>query len=94
MPRRPLIVTIIFFSVAVDETEHLNNVADVDGGPKVIINGQSFSPNLVDRGDDGRIVIVIDRDDLFVGENTVEIQWGDEPPMTITAELPSESQQH
>lgn len=62
--------------------------------PGVMINGRSYEP--VYRNGAGtnrmdRMVIVVDRDALAIGENTVEIYWGEAPLPTLTAKLPSES---
>jgi hypothetical protein len=89
-----LIVTIVFFSVATDETDRYKGENQSGSIPTVMINGRSFDPSFVDQGDAGRMVIVVDRQDLFIGENTVEIHWGNAPSSTMTAELPAELQQH
>jgi len=84
-----LIVTILFFSLASDETGPVTDGAQRNGAPTVMINGRSFTPDSTDAGKTGRMVIVIDRDDLFVGENTVEIVWGETPAPVRTAEVPT-----
>jgi len=89
-----LIVTIVFFSMAADETDRSAGENQNGSTPTVMINGRSFDPSFVDQGDAGRMVIVVDQQDLFIGENTVEIHWGNAPPSTMTAELPAELQQH
>jgi|GEM_PF-2348893 len=88
-----LIVTILFFSLASDDTGPVTDGAHGNAMPTVMINGRSFTPDSADAGKTGRMVIVIDQDDLFVGENTVEIVWGETPAPVITAELPTVSRE-
>ncbi len=83
-----LLLTILFFVI---ETDQPANRMLVNNDPTVMINGQPFQPSLIDRGDAGRMIIVIDQDDLYIGENTVEIHWGGVPSSTLTAEIPLES---
>lgn len=86
-----LIVTIVFFSFAVNEPiQPMVEFQDGDG-PTVLINGQPFSPSFSDHT--GRMIIVVDQDDLFVGENIVEILLGSAQSSILTAELPSDSKQ-
>jgi hypothetical protein len=83
-----LIVTIVFFSFAInDPIQPVVEVQESDG-PTVLLNGQSFNPSFSDHS--GRMIIVVDQDDLFVGENTVEILLGSAQSLILTAELPSE----
>ena len=89
-----LIVTIVFFSMAADETDRSAGENQNGRTPTVMINGRSFDPSFVDQGGAGRMVIIVDQQDLFIGENTVEIHWGNEPSSTMTAELPADLQQH
>jgi hypothetical protein len=89
-----VIATILFFSIAADETDESVNRTQREGIPTVIINGRLFNPSFIDQGNAGRMIIVVDQDDLFIGENTVEIHWGSAPPSTMTADLPAELQQH
>ncbi len=84
-----LIVTIVFFSFAINEPIQPMVEVQASDAPTVLINGQSFSPSFSDHA--GRMIIVVDQDDLFVGENTVEILLGSAPSSIMTAELPSES---
>ena len=90
-----VIVTIWFFSLAANEADQYANGTREDGIPTVIINGRSFESSFVAQGNGNvdRRIIVVDQDDLFVGENTVEIHWGSGPSSTMMAELPSGSQQ-
>ena len=89
-----LIVTIVFFSIT-SEKSALPEVQSPDAdGPNVTINGRLFEPSFVDYGEAGRIVIIVDQKDLFVGENILEIQWGSSLPSIMTAELPFELQNH
>ena len=84
-----LIVTIVYFSFAIKEpVQPMVEVQESDA-PTVLINGQSFSPSISDHT--GRMIIVVDQDDLFVGENTVEILLGSAQSSIMTAELPSDS---
>jgi len=90
-----LIVTILFFSIQSDQTEQTANIVHDGGGmPVIVINGRPFNSNFTAQGNEGRMVIVVDQGDLFVGENTVELLWGSAPISTMTAELPSEVQKH
>jgi len=89
-----LIVTIVFFSMTADETNRSAGEKQIGSAPTVMINGRSFDPSFVDQGDSGRMVIIVDQQDLFIGENTVEIYWGDAPSSLMTAELPAGLQQH
>lgn len=84
-----LVVTILFFAMEIDQPELSPTVIHQGGLPVVMINGRSFDPSFVTQGDDSRMIIVINQDDLFVGENTVEFRWGDATISTMTAELPS-----
>jgi len=85
-----LIVTIIFFTIEADQTEQTASGIHDGGMPVIVINGRPFNSNYTVQGNEGRMVIVVDQDDLFVGENTVELLWGSAPISTMTAELPSE----
>ena len=72
----------------------VSTAPDADTAPSIMINGRAYQP--IYRGGAGadrtdRMVIVVDRDALAVGENTVEIQWGEAPLPTLTAKLPSDS---
>ena len=88
-----LIVTVIFFTVtAGDEYVQAADESRESSEPTVMINGRAVVPSFVDQGKAGRMVIVVDQEDLFIGENTVEIHWGSTVPSTMTAELPSELQ--
>lgn len=87
-----LVITILFFAIETDQTELSPSVVHQGGVPVVMINGRPFDPSFVTQGDASRMVIVIDKDDLFVGENTVEFRWGNAALSTMTAELESELQ--
>ena len=90
-----LVVTIMFFALQADQTELPVSGINKSGVPVIMINGRSFDPSFMDQGDEGRMIIVVDQDDLFIGENTVEFRWGNNAPSsTMTAELPSGRQQH
>jgi hypothetical protein len=62
-----------------------------DSQTVVMINGRAFEPSFIDQGQDGRMIVVVEQEDLYAGENTVEIHWGDKPPATLTAELPEDT---
>ena len=90
-----LALTIVFFVFSSDERDQPATGIQAVGTPTVMINGRLFNPSFIAGGntDSGRMVIVVDEADLFVGENTVEIQW-DSAPSAMTAKLPSGLQQH
>ena len=58
----------------------------------VMINGRVFEPSFVEQGQDGRIIVVVGQEDLYAGENTVEIHWGEKSPSIMTAELPADTE--
>ena len=88
-------LTILFFVFSSDEVDQPANATQATDVPIVMINGRIFDPSIIDSSttDSGRMVIIVDEADLFVGENTVEIHWGS-PPVAMTAELPTGLQQH
>jgi hypothetical protein len=83
-----LIATIVYFSFVIDEPIQPVVEAQQSNAPIVLINGQSFTPGFNDHA--GRMIIVVDQDDMFVGENTVEILLDSAKSSILTAELPSE----
>ncbi len=85
-----LLLTLLFFATEQEQT--VSNGAHNGRLPVIMINGRPFESNFIVQGDEGRVVIVVDQDDLFVGENTVELRWGSAPLSTMTADLPSETQ--
>ena len=84
----------LYYSVTPDET--VESTATSQAGPEtlVIINGRTVEPSYVDTGNDGRVVVLVEEEDLYPGENTVELQWGEKPPSTMRAELPAENAKH
>lgn len=89
-----LIATVVFFSITSERSVQSEELAPEGIGPSVMINGRSFEPSLVEPGENSRMIIIVGQEDIFVGENTLEILWGNEPPSTMTAEVPAETQQH
>lgn len=89
-----LIATVVFFSITSGKSVPTDDQAQGSDGPSVVINGRSFEPSVVESGEEGRMIVIVDQQDLFVGENTLEIYWGSAPPSTMTADLPSERQKH
>ena len=84
------IVTIAFFSITAEKSVQPEELPPDNSGPSIMLNGRAFDPSFVDQGEAGRMVIVVDQEDLYIGENTVEIHWGMKPPATMKAELPAE----
>ncbi len=84
-----LAVTILYFIFSSDELDQLANGIQAADVPVVMINGRIFDPSSIDYSttDTGRMVIIVDEADLFVGENTVEIHWGSAPASMMQAEL-------
>jgi len=89
-----LLVTIVFFAIEGEQAVSTVSGAHSGGVPVIIINGRPLESNFIVQGDEGRVVIVVDQGDFFVGENTVEFRWGSAPLSTMTAELPAELQKH
>ena len=89
-----LFVTIVFFSITSERSAQSEDPSREISGPSVMINGRLFEPSVVEQGEDGRIIIIVDQEDLYVGENILEIQWGSSLPSIMTAELPTELRQH
>jgi len=89
-----LIVTIVFFSITSEKSVRPEVLSEDIEGPSVTINGRLFEPSVIDRSNDGRIIIIVDQEDLYVGENILEIQWGSSLPSIMTAKLPTELRQH
>ena len=79
-------VTIWFFSMGADRFASGDHSIVTESLPSIVINGQSYRPTHVDRDKEGRMVVIIDRDDLFEGENTLELRWTDLAPSMIAAE--------
>lgn len=67
----------------------------VESAPSIVVNGRSYTPVYRGGADAGlmtdRMVIVVDRDALAAGENTIEIHWGEAPLPTLTAKLPGDT---
>lgn len=74
----------VFYSLTDDPQ---TPVADNENADRtvVMINGRAFEPNFIDEGKDGRMIVVVEEEDLYDGENTVEIHWGEKPPASMTA---------
>ncbi|MDH3978866.1 MAG: hypothetical protein OEU86_10130 [Gammaproteobacteria bacterium] len=79
-------VTIWFFSMGADRFASGDHSSATKPLPSIVINGRAYLPTHVDRDEEGRMVVIIDRDDLFEGENTVELRWTDVSSSMIAAE--------
>lgn len=90
-----LIAAIWLLGSSADEDAWTASVAPAaEAVPSIMINGRSYEPVYRGGTGAGRMIIVVDRDALAIGENTVEIQWGEAPLPTLTAKLPNDSSPH
>jgi len=85
-----LVAAIWLLGTGTDENDGTVIAASQPGvTPKITINGRSYEPVFLDDTDANRMVIVVDRDALSAGENTVEVRWSDAP--TLTAKIQSDT---